>query len=497
MSMKVIAYDVGTTGLKACLFTVSRDEGIAYIASTVEDYGLQVLGDGAIEQNPDDWWQAVCHTVREVCRSVPGAGEQVAALALSVQGGTLAAVDRALRPVRPAIVWNDTRAARQQAEFIRDFGSAERMYQKTGWGLGPSLPAVMLRWLREEEPERFAEAKWFLTVPDYLSMKLTGKAVCDFSSAGINQLCDIRAAKYDAQLLAFAGVREEALAELARAGSVIGTLTADAAQALGLSEACLLVTGAHDQYAAALGAGALRGGDVFIGSGTCWVVSAICDEPDFSSGLAVSAAAVPGKWGALCSLPSGGVCLDWLRKSIASGEDGQALSYECINAEVQTRAAAEKGLFFYPFAGKCGKAGSLTRGSFVGLDLSDDRFDLARAVMEGVVFQTAWMLDGFRNQPGAEGIILSGGASRSPVWRQLLADALGCPVRIPEIADLPCVGAAILAGVGSGLYRDTEEGFRTLAPQQTVILPDTTRAENYRALQKTYRAGAEKLAELP
>ena len=143
------------------------------------------------------------------------------------------------------------------------------------------------------------------------------------------------------------------------------------------------------------------------------------------------------------------------------------------------------------------QAGSFTRGSFLGLDLSDDRFDLARAVMEGVVFQTAWMLESFRNQPGAEGIILSGGASRSPVWRQLLADALGCPVRIPEIADLPCVGAAILAGVGSGLYRDTEEGFRTLAPQQTVILPDTTRAENYRALQKTYRAGAEKLAELP
>lgn len=177
--------------------------------------------------------------------------------------------------------------------------------------------------MKDNEPELFQKTAMFLSVPSYISYHMTGVAACDLSDAGIDQLADIRRGAYDEALLAYAGISAEQLPKLVRSGDRIGQLTPQAAQALGLTTDCVLVAGAHDQYAVALGAGAVRPGDILIGSGTCWVITAIGDAPDFSSGLSQSVAAVPGLWGSLRSLSSGGVCLDWLRKFVAVGSDGE------------------------------------------------------------------------------------------------------------------------------------------------------------------------------
>lgn len=171
------------------------------------------------------------------------------------------------------------------------------MYEKTGWNLSGGLLALGIRWMRDHEPENFQKTAWFLSVPDYISAKMTGIPAVDLSDAGINQLTDIRKGAYDEELLRFAGIREEKLPQIVHSGEVIGTLTEAAAAELGLTTEVVLVAGAHDQYAVALGAGAVKTGDILIGSGTCWVVTAIGDKPDFDSGLSQSVAAVPGKWG--------------------------------------------------------------------------------------------------------------------------------------------------------------------------------------------------------
>ena len=267
-------------------------------------------------------------------------------------------------------------------------------------------------------------------------------------------------------------------------------LTEEAAEAMGLSTNAVLVAGAHDQYAVALGAGATRAGDILIGSGTCWVVTAIGDEPAFETGLAQSVAAVPGMWGSLRSLSSGGVCLEWWRRNLTVAPDGSQIPFDVINEEVAKRKAAEEGLFFYPFAGFAGPGRGFKKASFIGLDLSHDRFDIARAIMEGVAFQALWMMESFKTKPSKEGLKLAGGASKSALWCQMVADIANLPVRIPEVADLACVGAAILAGAGCGIYPNVEEGYKRLAVRERVIHPDPVSAAKYAELFAAYKQQA-------
>ena len=489
MKQYLLGIDVGTTGTKTLLFDA---EG-PFLGRAYRPYDLRHPKVGWSEQDPRDWWKAVVETVREVCAD-PEVAKNVKAISLSLQGGTFAPVDADCEPVRPAIVWNDSRCEEQRKAFLAEVGEASKMYQKTGWGLGRAMLANEIRWMRENEPGYFAKTAWFLSVPDYISMKMTGIPAVDLSDLGINQLGDIRTGKYDPELLKHAGVSEDKLPKILRSGEAVGHLTAEAAAELGLTTDCVLVTGAHDQYAVALGAGATKAGDIIIGSGTSWVVTAIGDEPAFETGLAQSVAAVPGKWGSLLSLSSGGVCLEWLRRNLTEAPDGTQISYDQINSEVSARRAAEDGLFFYPFAGRSTNHSRFSKASFVGMDLSHDKFHLARAIMEGVAFQILWLMESFKTQPSKEGLKLAGGATRSPIWCQLMADISGLPVRIPEVADLACVGAAVMAGYGCGIYPSMEEGYQHLAIQDRVVNPDPVRSPLYQELFKEYKRCAGVLA---
>jgi len=488
MEQYMLGIDVGTTGTKSLLFSAGGTLlGHAY--RPYETSTPQVLFS---EQNPEDWWRAVCETVREVCVD-PAVAANVAAISLSLQGGTLVPVDSELRPVRPAIVWNDGRCNAQREAYLKEVGGDDSMYQMSGWGLGNGLPALEIRWMRDNEPALHAKTAMFLSVPDYISAKMTGIAAIDPSDAGINQLYDIRKGSYDEAVLRFAGITEAQLPRVVRSGEMIGHLTEQAAAELGLSTNAVLVAGAHDQYAVALGAGANKPGDILIGSGTAWVVTAIGDQPAFETGLAQSIAAAPNLWGSLLSLSSGGVCLEWWRKNLAVSETGEPVSYETINEEVSKRKAAENGLFFFPFSGLMDGQRHFQKGTFVGLDLSHDRYDLARAVMEGVVFQARWMMEQFRTKPSEAGLKLAGGASKSPLWCALAANITNLPIRIPAVADLACVGAAIMAGVGCGIYRDAEEGYQCLAVGEQVLQPDPDAAAKYEQLYGVYKKTAEAL----
>ena len=484
MKKYLLGIDVGTTGTKTILFT---DEG-EIIAHAYRGYPLSNLRVGESEQNPLDWWSAIVETVREVTEG-KGVSEDVVAISLSTQGGTLAPVDKNGEPVRPAIVWNDIRFTEEREKYLSEVGDVDSLYQKTGFRLGRGLNLLAIRYIKDKEPENFEKCDRFLSVPSYVSLRMTGRAAVDFSNAGIEELVDIRKRRYDGRLLEFAGIREEQLAELVPSGEVIGNLTKAAAEELGLSESCVLISGAHDQYAVALGAGSVSAGGILIGSGTCWVVTASGNEADFDSGLSQSVAAVSGLWGTLRSLSSGGVCLEWLRNGIAVGADEKSIDYATFNREVENIRAAEDGLFFYPFKGTYGE-GVFNKGAFVGMDLSHNRYHLARAVMEGVVFQILWMMEPFKTKPSAEGLKLSGGASKSEIWPQILADVSGLPIRIPEVADLACVGAAILAGLGAGLYPSCVEGYRRFKIAERVILPRKEMTEKYKPIFEKYKMQA-------
>ena len=487
MMKYLLGTDIGTTGTKTILF----DENGTPIAHAYRGYTLSTPKVGYSEHDAEDYLRAVSETVREVCASLPEDGK-VVAMSLSTQGGTLIPTDEQGTPLRPAIVWNVHRCEQERDAYMNEMGDALSLYKKTGWKLGRGLPLLTARHLKDNDPDLFAKTARFLTVPDFIALRLAGRAAVDLSNAGINQFADIRKKAYDGDLLAFAGVREDQLPTLLSSGDVIGTLTKEGASLLGLSTDTLLIAGAHDQYAVALGAGAMKDGDILIGSGTCWVVTAIGSSPDFESGLAQSVAATEGAWGSLASLSSGGVCLEWLRKNVAVGSDGTLIDFKALDGEVAKRQAAPDGLFFYPFSGKW-ETGRFSKASFTGLDLSHDRFHMARAVMEGVVFQILWFMEAFKTRPSEEGITLTGGASKSAVWAKMLADISGLPVRTPKLPDLACVGAALLAGVGAGLYPDYATAYRRFATDVSVIKPNAEAHEAYKTAFAAYKKGANAL----
>lgn len=485
-----LGIDVGTTGTKTYLFS---EDGVA-VAHAYQGYALSNTQVGYSEQSADDWWTAIVKTVREVCdgRVAP---DDVAAISLSTQGGTLVPVDKDCKPLRPAIVWNDARATEERDAYLQQVGDADSMYQKTGWALSAGLLLLEICWLRNHEPELFAKTDYFLSVPDFVSMKMTGVAAVDLSNAGINQTTNVRHEAYDEELLRFAGVPEEKLPKLVHSGEVIGHLTEQAAKELGLTTNAVLVAGAHDQYAVALGAGAIRAGDLLIGSGTCWVVTSIGKEPDFSCGLSQSVSAVEGLWGSLLSLSSGGLCLEWLRNNIATCGDG-TIDFRTLDAEAEKIGAAKDGLFFFPFSGTYGDQKFFNKATFTGIDLSHNRFHLARAIMEGVAFSVTWMTESFKTKPSKDGITLAGGASKSKLWSQIVADITGLPVKTPALADLACVGAAILAGIGCGMYENAEEGYHRFAVKETTVYPNPEAHSMYAPMLEEYKKQAKSLGQM-
>ena len=485
MEQYLLGIDVGTTGTKTLLIST---EG-RIVSHAYRPYEIMTPKVGWSEQRAQDWWEAVVSTVRETVSALEDPSS-VRAISLSLQGGTIVPVDENGIPLRSAIVWTDGRCAEQFREFEEEGGSDAYTYETCGWHMASGLPALQVRWIRDNEPEIFAKTAKFLSVPDYISMRMTGKAAVDLADAGINEFCDIRKGAYDEKLLSFMGIRSDQLATLTRSGEKIGTLSAQAAEELGLSRETILVAGAHDQYAVAVGAGANHAGDVVIGSGTAWVVTGIFDEPLFSTGMAQSVAAVPGKWGSIFSLSTGGICLEWMRNQIAGG-----LTYEEINEKTSDRKAAFDELFFIPFQGIAGPDRRFSRAAFLGQDLAHDRFDLMKAVMEGVVFQTKWMLESFGERQ-AGSICLAGGASKSPVWTQLAADILNVPVMVPKMPDLSCVGAAVLAGWGAGLFAGIEEGYEKLSVPGRQVDPDPERAALYGKAYEIYKRKAGILWEM-
>lgn len=489
----LLGIDVGTTGAKALLFS---DRG-ERIASAYRGYPLIAPGIGMCEQRATDWTDAVVEIVREVCAN-PEHAQNVCGISLSTQGGTIVPTDENFQPLANAIVWSDARCAGDKGEFDEFLGKGY-VYQTCGWHLNRGLPAMQLKRMRRESPEIFEKARYFLSVPDFVSAFLTGRPAVDLSNAGINHLCAIRNGKYDSRILEFIGVREEQLAELIPSCHPIGTLTKEAAEKLGLNENVVVSSGAHDQYAVALGAGICASGDAVIGTGTAWVVTVLRDEPDFESGFAQSISATDGKWGTMLSISTGGVCLDWLRKQVLNAKDGAPLDYETLNALVAERdEPGARGLKFYPYFNGAGapESDNACKATLLGLDLSHDRGHVARAVMEGVACQIVWALRAMEKRQPMKRLFLAGGATKSAVWTNMIAEIAGREIHVSEIADLACAGAAMMAGVGCGLFESTEAAAKAIAPGGRVVTPDPERAEQYRRVFDEYQRGARALREL-
>jgi xylulokinase len=493
----LLGLDVGTTATKALLFDLKGN----VVASASYKYDLLTPHKGWVEQDAEELWCGVAVTSRAVLRQV-GDGHRVVALGLSSQAGTTIPVGADGQPTYNAFSWMDHRAD-EQAQRVREEWGADFIYRTTGWRLGSGLPLQHIAWFRENRPDDFAATRHFLFVNDFIVYRLTGRLCMNPSDAGITQLMDIAMGDWDERLLDMAGIQRDHLSPVHPSGHAVGTLTAAAGQATGLSQDVLVVNGAHDQYCAAVGAGVTRPGHVLLSCGTAWVILAVPEsrEVGLQSGMAVGRHAVEGRWGAMRSLGGVGTSLEWLLDNAWEGADAGGKReglYDAVNRGVSRSSPGAGGLLFFPLAGGHARAIGTSRGGFVGLSLSHTRDDMARAVMEGTAFELHWALEEMR-EVGVKvrELRMVGGAAESPAWPQIVADVSGVPVVLPTVKQAASRGAAILAGVGADLFSDPEAGFLAFRGEEMTVAPDADRLERYRARFDAYRAVLQCLASGP
>jgi xylulokinase len=480
----LLGIDLGTSSVKS---TVIDAETLHPVASAGREYPVHHPQPGYAEQHPDDYWEAATHTVREAVSAAAIHPESIAGIGLSGQMHGTVCLGRDNRPLRPAIIWADARSQVQVAQLVESHRRAP--FQPADNPPGPPAAGFMastLMWLAANEPDTITQMQTVVLPKDYLRLWLTGTVGTDISDAASTWLLDVARGRWSETLLARCGLDRRYLPQITKSAEVVGTLTTDAAGALGLPAGIPVVAGCADQPAQALGYGLYAPGTALVTVGTGGQVFLPLTSPniDPDGRYYVFNHAVPERWYALAAMLSAGLSLRWLRDTLGLRDRPDAYAHlSTLAADVPP---GSDGLVFLPYL-----AGERTphndpaaSGVLLGLRLHHGTGHLARAVMEGVAFALA---DCLSLVGAVERVILSGGATASPVWRQIIADVFEKPVHLTGGTNHAAVGAALLAAVGSGLYRSVAEACARLPQAITTVAPREEGVSVYQARRPIYR----------
>jgi xylulokinase len=456
----LLGLDVGTTSVKAGLFDVAGRQ----VAAAGREYRLAHAAPDHVEIEPETWWTAAVEAVREML-ATPGVDRaSIAAMAVSSQGETVAAVDADGRALGPALVWLDNRATAEARELEDRFGNA-LVYDRTGVpDVNPTWTAAKLLWWRRHEPGLFRDAARFVLVEDFVLRRLTGRFVTDGGIQCTTMLLDIRAGGWWAPMLEAVGVGPERLPEIAAPGAVVGTLATAAAEALGLPAGLPVVAGGMDQGAGAVGVGNIAGGMISESTGGALTIQAAVDHHggDPTGRTPVYIHSAPGTYLYCPVCPTGGMALTWFRDQFGTPETERATAGGRSGYDLLIDLAAAvppgcEGLTMLPHL-----AGAFSpeyepaaRGVFAGFTLAHTRGHFVRAVLEAVAFMLRRNLE-LLAQAGATAteIRSHGGGARSPLWSQVKADVCGRPIVTLAGEDAAVRGDAMLAGVAVGAFKD-------------------------------------------
>lgn len=443
----IAALDVGTTSVKACVFTPEME----LISCRVQEYALDARG-GRVEARPETYLAAARDAMRAALAAAPG--HRPEALGLTTQGETMVPADARGEALRPFVVWLDGRAGAQAAALEARLGS-QRFYETTGLPrLSGATPLAKAMWLRENGGLRGAER--LLLLEDYLLGWLTGRAVTEPAVQTSTGWYDIRHDRYWPEALEAAGISVRLLPACVPCGEKAGPLQREAAALLGLPEGIPVAAGAMDQTAAALAAGATEPGTVTETTGTALVMAACTETPAFppEGRVTVYRHALPGRYLYLPIGNTAGMALRWFRDVCCPDLPAGGEGYAALDREAAAVPLGCEGVTFLPFlAGapdqdECPGA----RGAFYGARLSTTRAHLARSVMESAAFMIRdFLADLERLGCPAREVRSLGGGARSAVWLQMKADICGRAFRVPACTEAAAQGAALLAGWGSGM----------------------------------------------
>jgi xylulokinase len=475
----ILGIDLGTTGCRAIIYT----SALRPVGKSSHEYPIITDRPGEVEQDANLWWEALTRSVREAVHDAGVSAATIRALSVSSQGIAFVPVDQDERPVCNALSWLDTRATAESQTISARIGD-DRIRSLTGKRSSPYYILPKLMWLREHRPEAYHDAARHLMAHDFALLRLCGVAATDHTLASGSLAYDIEGGHWSSELLAMAGVSSVTLPTIRRAGSVAGTVRQSVAEEMGLSPETLVCVGGQDQHCAALGAGT-RSREAGVSLGTACQILLRVDRPDTdpSSALPCSPALFAGEWTLDGIIATAGASLRWLRDTFYPHS-----TYADVS-DLASRAPAGSGaVFFYPHLAGGGSPRWLpeSTGAFAGLSLATGSGEIIRAVLEGVAFQiyASIIAAGAPHRPN--GLCIYGGGAESEPWCQIISDVTGLPVRVSAIEETATAGAAILAGLGAGIYETAAEAAR-LVGHDRHFEPDLSRHEQYEGIFADYQ----------
>lgn len=456
MERLILAHDLGTSGNKATLF----GEDGRLVGSRTHPYDTVYRPGGVAEQNPEDWWTAVCESTRALLAEHDGSG--VAAIAFSGTMMGCLCVDRLGRPLRPHLLYCDQRANRQ-ADRLEERATPEKVYRISGHPVNAVNSGPKYMWIKEHEPDIYRETHKILNAKDYLNFRLTGRLATDPSDASGTNLYDLEKWAWSDELVADAGLDMEKLPDIVPSAGIVGELTTAAATALGLRAGIPVMAGAGDGSCAGVGAGSVAPGMAYACVGSSAWVGMTTDRPLLDAGrrTVTFAHAVPGMFQPMGTMLMGGSAYAWAAAALGQKDLAKAMGvswHELMNQAAAASPTGARGLVFLPhlMGERSPRWNSLARGGFVGLGVSHGAGDMARAVMEGVALNLAASVDIFRGLgQDVREVTMIGGAATALLWRRIMADAFGATILRPNfLEEATSTGAAVIAGVGAGIFPD-------------------------------------------
>lgn len=444
-----LGIDLGTTGTKTLLFNEKGE----VLGKGYKGYGLITPEANIYEQSPEAWYDAVIETVKLATADFKG---EIEGLSVSAQGGsfTFCDVDKngELIPLTNALTWMDKRAG-VEAEELRGVVSK---FSKMKLGAGSVLAKIL--WFKKRKPEVLEKTKLILSTSDYVYYKMTGRAVIDYTSAAMMGAFDNDNLCWNEDLLNIVGLSVSKLPKILTAGDLIGLANDDFLSKTGLCGDIKVYCGLHDQFAASLGANYFEGGNLIVSTGTTWVVFA--RHQDKKSGIFAGRRHPDGGYGYFNSAISSGVVLEWTKNNYG-------IPYKEIDALAEL-SEIDENLMVYPFISGNGSYRGANKLSYSieGASFKHEKGDIFRATMEGVAFEIKYIVDLYREAGfNIENVIVTGGATRSAIWMQILSDVLGEKLYLSEQADGCCFGAYSVAKKGDvGSYERFDFTGKTVEP---------------------------------
>lgn len=493
----LLGIDIGTSGTKTVLFDTEGNS----IASSTEEYPLYQPQIGWAEQNPTDWWNAVCITSKKVIFESGVNPEDIKGVGLSGQMHGLVVLDKNDDVLRKSIIWCDQRTGAECEEITEKVG-ADRLIEITANPALTGFTASKILWVRNNEPEVYEKIKRILLPKDYIRFMLTGEYATEVSDASGMQLLDIKNRCWSKEVLDKLDIPEEWLGKMYESCENTGTVTKSASALTGMAEGTIVAGGAGDQAAGAVGNGIVKEGMISSTIGTSGVVFAHMDkiQIDKKGRVHTFCHAVPGCWHVMGVTQGAGLSLKWFRdnfciEEMRTADLMDADPYVLMDKEAEKVKAGASGVLYLPYmmGERTPHLDADAKAVFFGISAAHGKQHLLRAVLEGVVYSLRDCMEIIREMGiEASQVRASGGGGKSPLWRQMQADMFNTEICTINSSEGPALGVAILAGVACGVYGDVVkacEKIISVKTRQTPILENSTVYDKFYEVYKNLYIG--------